>query len=133
MADPARILLVGHCRPDACALRSALSSLAPGARVEFVNDAATLAREATAADLLLINRVLDGEFDSDGGIELLRALDAAGDGPVLMLVSDRPEAQAEAQDAGAAPGFGKREMWAEETRRRIAGALAGKNRGAAGR
>ena len=37
MADaPIRILLVGHCGPDAYALRSAIGGMVPGASVEFV-------------------------------------------------------------------------------------------------
>jgi hypothetical protein len=40
-----------------------------------------------------------------------------------MLVSNLPEAQAAASDLGAAPGFGKRDLYADQTRQRLKAAL----------
>jgi len=117
------IALVGHCGPDAFALRSAAGSLVPGAEVSMVTDEAGLRAALESADLLLINRVLDGAFGTDSGVELIRILAASEVGPALMLVSNYAEALAEAEAAGAMPGFGKREMYAEETGRKLRDAL----------
>ena len=114
------ILLVGHCGPDTFALRSAMGRFG---RVEMVNDAETLSGRLADASLLLVNRVLDGRFATESGIELIREL--SGDGsPALMLVSNYPEAQAEAEAAGAVPGFGKAELYDEQTAERVQAALA---------
>ncbi|MEX2219906.1 MAG: hypothetical protein WD749_14235 [Phycisphaerales bacterium] len=121
----ARIALVGHCGPDSYALRSAISGFVPGAEVVFAHDDDALAAEVARADLLLINRTLDGSFSDAGGIELVRRLHAAGvrARPPLMLVSNFADAQREAEAAGALPGFGKKEMYSQTTRARVRGAL----------
>ncbi len=127
------ILLVGHCFPDAALLRSALRSAAPDAEFRSINDRATLDTHLPDADLALVNRALDGDFGVPDGIALIRALTdrarghapgALSSGPAFMLVSNYPEAQAEAQAAGALPGVGKTQLHAPETRHRIADALA---------
>lgn len=117
-----RVVLVGHCGPDSFALRSAIRSALPGAQVEFANDTETLEAELDRADLLLINRVLDGRFADRAGVELIQSL-SSRQRPVTMLISNFPDAQQAAEAAGAAPGFGKAEMYAEETRRRLREAL----------
>lgn len=124
---PIQIVLVGHCGPDSYALRSAVGSMVPGAAVEFAADQAALQRSLPTARLLLINRTLDGEYDLQTGVELIRQLKDAPQPPraALMLVSNFPEAQAEALAAGAVPGFGKRDMYSPETKRRILDAIAG--------
>jgi CheY-like chemotaxis protein len=60
--------------------------------------------------LVLVNRVSDR--DREPGVELIRALRADPDLARLpvMLVSNFAQAQAEAQAAGALPGFGKAEL-----------------------
>jgi hypothetical protein len=119
-----RVVLVGHCGPDSYALRSAVARFVPGAEVVFAHHARALDEELSRADLLLINRTLDGDYDDAGGIELIHRLRARGAAkPRLMLVSNYSEAQAQAEMAGAAPGFGKREMNAESTRERLRAAL----------
>jgi hypothetical protein len=64
------------------------------------------------ADLLLVNRALDGDFAEPDGIALIRRLAASREGPApaLMLISNYPEAQAQAVAAGAVAGFGKKEL-----------------------
>jgi CheY-like chemotaxis protein len=101
--------------------------MVPGAAVEFAADQAALLRSLPTARLLLINRTLDGEYDLQTGVELIRQLKDAPQPPraALMLVSNFPEAQAEALAAGAVPGFGKRDMYSPETKRRILDAIAG--------
>ncbi len=127
-----RILLVGHCRPDAVMLRAALRPAAPDAEFESVNDRAALEAGLGGADLLLINRALDGDFGITDGVELIRSLTnrarqqasrAPEFRPALMLVSTYPEAQAQAVTAGAVPGFGKPDAYNPATRGLIAEAL----------
>jgi two-component system, chemotaxis family, chemotaxis protein CheY len=118
-----RILLVGHCGPDSYALRSAVESMVPGAIVEFAPDGDSLRRGLATASLLLINRVLDGDYSSATGLELILDLHRSAPGVPTMLVSNFAEAQEQAIAAGARPGFGKREMYAEETRAKIRDAI----------
>ncbi|MEM1329976.1 MAG: response regulator [Planctomycetota bacterium] len=111
MSDSHLVLLVGHCGPDSALLRSAASRAIPGATVEMVNSDEDLGARLSAASLLLVNRVLDGAFPSESGIELIRVLAASeGDTPPLMLISNYAEALEEAEAAGAVPGFGKAQV-----------------------
>lgn len=120
----ARIVLVGHCGPDSYTLRSAVQRMVPGSVVEFANDEESLRAEIARADLLLVNRVLEGDYTLGMGVELVREVRSGGAArSAVMLVSNFADAQAEAEAAGAAPGFGKRDMSSEETRRRILAAL----------
>lgn len=123
MAKPV-IVLVGHCGPDAWALKSAVSRAVAGASVVFANDAEALAKHLPGADLLLVNRVLDGEFDVQSGIDLIRALSQSPGSPRCMLISNFAEAQAGAQEAGALPGFGKTEMNSDLAAERLRVAVA---------
>ena len=120
---PARILLVGHCIPDAYAIRSAVTSMIRGSTVEFARDQAETLEKLPDSDLLLINRPLDGEFDADDGVALIRTLAPAAK-PRLMLISNHADAQSAAQAAGALPGFGKHDLYSDETKRRLQAALA---------
>lgn len=106
-----RIALIGHCGPDSSYLRMAVSRAVKGAQVVAADDSAELDRLVReGVDLLLFNRVLDYGFDDTEGVAVIRKLRAAHPGLKMMLVSNYPEAQAEALAAGALPGFGKREM-----------------------
>lgn len=117
---PVRVALVGHCGPDQWALRSAVNSALPGAVFVTINDEKTLSTSLGAIDIALINRVLDGRFESDSGIGLIgRVSAAAAPRPVLLLISNFPEAQREAQAAGAAPGFGKSDANSQTARQRL--------------
>jgi hypothetical protein len=110
------IVLVGHCGPDASMLRTAVTRAIPGAAIILANDSTSLAPWLTSAHLLLVNRVLDGEFDNTtSGIELIRRIGRQPEAPPVMLISNLPEAQAEAVDAGARPGFGKQSLYADST------------------
>jgi hypothetical protein len=119
-----RIALVGHCVPDSYALRSAIRRFIPEAEVVFARNDAALDAEVPRADLLLVNRILDGDFRDPAGIALIQRLHEAVPGrPRLMLVSNHADAQSRAEAAGAAPGFGKSSMHAEGTRERLRRAL----------
>ncbi len=123
-AGGVRVALVGHCVPDAAAIRAMLGRALPGAEVVMVNDEAGL-RAARGSGLLLVNRVLDGSFGGiASGIELIRVLSSeVSSGVRTMLVSNYAEAQAEAEAAGAVPGFGKTDLNEPETLERIRAAV----------
>ena len=67
-----------------------------------------LRRESFA--LVLVNRVLDA--DGSSGLDLIRQIkaDERLRAMPVMLVSNHEDAQAEAVEAGAAPGFGKAQL-----------------------
>jgi len=106
-----KVLLVGHCGPDSSYLRMVVRQADPSAKVLMADDA----RELRAAldggvDLILFNRELGYGFDESQGVELIKWLKPNYPTIPLMLVSNYPEAQADAVAAGALPGFGKREI-----------------------
>lgn len=119
------ILLVGHCGPDSYALRSAVSRAAPGAQVVFINEQQELQEQLPRAELLLVNRMLDGGFDTNSGLDLIKSLAQNGQqaNPPCMLISNFADAQAAAIEAGARPGFGKSQMNSEDAAARIREAL----------
>lgn len=117
MSDAPRILLVGHCVPDAYAMRGALQRAAPDAEFVFVNDDSSLGAHPDAA-AMLVNRVLDGRFAARTGLELIRSLPPERRRGAL-LISNMADAQAEAEAAGAAPGFGKSELYSDRARTAI--------------
>lgn len=106
-----RIALIGHCGPDSSYLRLAVSRAARDVQVVAADDAAELEQIVReGVDLLLFNRVLDYGFEESEGVAVIRKLRQSHPTLRMMLVSNYPEAQAEAVAAGALPGFGKREM-----------------------
>lgn len=119
-----RVLSVGQCGFDHGRIsRQLRQSL--GADVE---DGGT-ARDALAAlhrerfDLVLVNRVSDA--DGAPGVDLIRSLksDPALAKVPVMLVSNYPDAQAEAVGLGALLGFGKAELDRPETLDKLRAAL----------
>lgn len=120
-----KIVLVGHCGPDASMLRSAVRGAVGDVLFESANDDASLSRAVEGADLALVNRVLEGSFSAADGIELIGQLAArrTGGTPSLMLVSNFEDAQARAVQAGAAPGFGKLAMYNDAAKERLRRAL----------
>jgi two-component system, chemotaxis family, chemotaxis protein CheY len=117
------ILLVGHCGPDSWALKTAISRIVPGSSVELVNDERSLQASLPQADLLLVNRILDGDFGMGQGATLISRLLQTGILARFMLISNYPEAQQEAVAAGAMPGFGKSEMYSAKATELIRAAL----------
>ena len=100
-----KVLLVGHCGFDGSSLRRAVSKALPDVKLDAVNDQRKLTQQADSSTLLLVNRVLDGRFESESGVDLIGELAAGDDPPKMMLVSNYADAQAEAEGAGALPGF----------------------------
>lgn len=70
-------------------------------------------------DLVLVNRVSDR--DGSEGVDLIRTLksDPALAAVPVMLVSNYPDAQQEAEALGALPGFGKAEIASAKATERL--------------
>ncbi|MSR30707.1 MAG: hypothetical protein EXR99_04300 [Gemmataceae bacterium] len=75
-------------------------------------------------DLVLVNRILDR--DQSSGLDFIKVflLKRLGKTPV-MLISNLPEAQAQAMGLGAVPGFGKAELESPAAIRLAGNILAG--------
>ena len=106
-----RVALVGHCGPDAHALTSAIKGVLAGATIDRLDRRDAFDERKGSYDLLVVNRVLDGDYGDASGIGLIRGL-GEGD-PPAMLISNYPESIKESVAAGAARGFGKAEMRSE--------------------
>lgn len=121
---PKRVLDVGNCGPDHAALRRLIEGGfgAELLQADAFDDAAALVRQ-TPCDLILVNRKLD--IDYSDGLEVIRRLKADPElaAVPVMLVSNYPEAQAEAVAAGAVEGFGKLALQAPATHERLVAVL----------
>jgi len=110
------VLDVGNCTPDHVMIRRMLTDHfdVNVDRVMFVSEALERMKQQAYA-LILVNRLIFE--DGSDGLELLRQ--SRRDLPTLntpiMLVSNYPEAQARAIEAGAAPGFGKATIGSRQT------------------
>src|SRR5437762_218727 len=96
-------------------LKSAVTRAVKGATIAVVNDPAALHEFQTPDALWLVNRVVDGSFESESGIELIQNAAQAKDPPAMMLVSNHEDAQTQAMAAGALQGFGKAQLHAPAT------------------
>jgi two-component system, chemotaxis family, chemotaxis protein CheY len=112
-----RVLSVGQCGFDHGKIARGLGA---GFGAEVV--AADTFPEAVSAlrggrfDLVLVNRVTDD--DGTDGLDLIRTLkaDPTLAGMAVMLVSNRSDAQQEAEALGALPGFGKADLGTSKAR-----------------
>ena len=74
-ADTANpVILAGHCGPDSWMLKSMLGRAAPGREIEMINTLEELEAALDRAALVLVNRVLDGRFASESGLELIATI-----------------------------------------------------------
>src|SRR5580692_4388719 len=98
-----KILMVGHCGPDSSYLRMAVKKAIGDVETLTAEDSQELnaALATNQIDLILFNRQLDYGFDSDQGVDVIRALRSSHPDAKMMLISNYPEAQHEAQAAGA--------------------------------
>ena len=117
---PKQVLDVGNCGYDHSSLKSLIERNfdAKVLQAHGPNDALKMLREQTFA-LVIINRKLDR--DHSDGMDILQDIksdEQLQDTPV-MLLSNYEDAQAAAIDAGAAPGFGKKELGKEETIKKL--------------
>ncbi len=123
-----KVLSLGQCAADNAAI-SALLQRQFGAAVDEVDtfEDAEARLRAGAYDLVLVNRVLDRGGDS--GLDFIAHIREQPDlrRPPVMLVSNYPEAQAQAVAAGALPGFGKSALGATATLARLRKVLATDN------
>ena len=111
MPPTPRIALIGHCGPDSSFLRLAIKKAIPTATIIGADDQATLDKTlAEGADLLLVNRLLEAGYTHTEGIPLIQQLRTTHPHLRTMLVSNYEDAQAAAGQAGALPGFGKRDI-----------------------
>lgn len=124
------IVLVGHCGPDTFALTRFVRDAAPDARIECAASDRELEKRLDEAQLLLINRELNGHFRKALGVELIRELRLRGASPQMMLVSNFADAQSSAIEAGALPGFGKRELHDPGASERLRNAIQANGDGA---
>ncbi len=123
---PKRVILVGHCGPDSTYLRIAVTAAAKEVSVVSADDDATLKRLiAGGADLLLVNRQLDYGFTAYEGVKLIEDLRLKNPDLRMMLISNFPEAQQAAIQAGALPGFGKSDIGRPRAKEILRTALAG--------
>ena len=100
------VLSVGHCTGDDVRLGRLLAVEADAHldRADTAEQAKALAAQKRY-DLILVNRIV--EHDGSSGVELIAELRRMENAGPMMLVSDYPDAQAEATAAGALQGFGK--------------------------
>jgi two-component system chemotaxis response regulator CheY len=116
-----RVLSVGQCGADHGSISWTLQR-AFGAEVVPAATAASARALLVRGgfDLVLVNRVFDA--DGDGGLAFVRDLKADPTLTALpvMLVSNYSDAQDEAVQAGALPGFGKAALGAPEMLGRVA-------------
>ena len=118
------VVLVGHCGPDMHLLKSVVGRALPGVKISVANDAGSLEPHLSAGALLLVNRVLAGDFGTDSGVELIGQIHARKTPATAMLISNHDDAQAEAIGFGALPGFGKSQLYSDQTLRRLREATA---------
>lgn len=113
-----KVLIAGHCSYDSANLSHLLAQVAEVETVIARSPSETLAALShTPIQLVLLNRVYEDGRES--GLELIPQIKQLSPTTEIMLISNFPEAQAEAIAAGALPGFGKRAFAAAETRERL--------------
>lgn len=119
-----RVLDVGQCNFDHRRIAGVFSGRL-GAEVDRAHglDDARILMEKSRYDLVLVNRLLD--VDQTPGLDVIRSLKGDADlaDVPVMLVSNFPDAQQAAVDAGAAPGFGKADLDRDEIVERLAALL----------
>src|SRR4051812_4657817 len=105
-----RILLVGHCGVDGPRMQREIASQFNSVEADRINSMDDLeAAVAEGADLLLVNREPLG-FAPLMGVDLIRQLHEEYPDQKAILVSDHEDAQEEATQVGALPGFGKADI-----------------------
>ena len=124
MANINKIILVGHCGFDGGNIARVAQQAAPQAEVSSADSAQDL-EGVGPESLLLVNRVLDGGYGTSSGVELIQKLSTRDNPPATMLVSNFPDAQADAEKAGALPGYGKNDLATDAATSKIKAALNG--------
>jgi len=120
-----RVLDVGNCVPDHSAIRTMLEKTFAADVLQTHGPADTLALlRKELVDLVLVNRKLDQDYSD--GLDIVNTIKADPQLARLpcMIVSNYPDQQQIAVAAGAEYGFGKKELYADTTRERLAKFLA---------
>ncbi|WP_254509603.1 response regulator [Anatilimnocola floriformis] len=75
-------------------------------------------------DLVLVNRQLDQDYSS--GLDIIQTIkaDPQLSSIPVMMVTNYAEHQAQAVASGALPGFGKRELYTDQTQQRLGAVLS---------
>ncbi|MCP4174647.1 MAG: response regulator transcription factor [Fuerstiella sp.] len=118
------VLSIGQCRPDNAAITHFLTSNFDVKVLETdLADDSLAALQSSSVDLILINRKLDADYSD--GMEIMKLIksDPQTEQIPVMLVSNFPESQEQAVEAGATYGFGKAELSSPETVGRVRNAL----------
>lgn len=115
MPGTTTFVLVGHCGADSYSLSHAVSRAVPGSKVIAADDVPSLDAALASPAVLLVNRVLDGSFATDSGVDLIASLASRHPKPTMLLISNYADAQAAAVAAGACPGFGKSQLGSPAT------------------
>jgi len=120
-----RVLDVGNCVPDHSAIRTMLEKKFQADVVQA--DGPTDALEALhnePFDLVLVNRKLDQDYSD--GLDIIKQIkaDAILSAVPCMLITNYTDQQQAAVASGAEYGFGKKELYADETQSRLAKFLA---------
>ena len=115
-----RVLDVGNCGPDFATITRFLTSQfdCDVDQAHGADDTLAAMRQSDYA-LVLVNRKLDRDYTD--GIEIIRQVksdDQLREVP-MMLVTNYPEHQSEAETAGALCGFGKLELNDPETLKKL--------------
>lgn len=111
MMNKPLVLDVGQCDMDHHAIRALLEQLGVEVCRGRSQGEARALITANAFDLVLLNRIFDETGEE--GIAFIKEVRAAG--MPVMLVSNYPDAQAEAVRLGALKGFGKARLREPET------------------
>jgi two-component system, chemotaxis family, chemotaxis protein CheY len=119
-----KVLLVGHCGPDATYIRMAVKSAGENVSLTSAEENAVLEQALKqGVDLILFNRELGYGFEPDTGVEMIRVLKPRYPQVRMMLISNHADAQGEAVAVGALPGFGKREIGSARVRQLLRDAM----------
>ena len=114
------VLDIGNCGPDHYAIKQMLVDHfdVQVVRADQWNDAARLLA-SEQVDLILINRKLD--IDYSDGMDVLKSLKSSESFQHIpvMLITNYPEHQQTAVEAGGVYGFGKLELNSPETHVRL--------------
>jgi hypothetical protein len=122
---PTKVILVGHCGVDAPRLEKAVWQSLGKVDVIPVNSEGMLEEVLDdGADLLLFNRELPYGFEESEGLDLMEHVRRRHPELKVMLVSDSADAQDEAEEMGALPGFGKSQLGSDAVSRCLRRAMA---------
>jgi CheY-like chemotaxis protein len=116
-----RVLDVGNCGIDHAAIRGMLEKTFSVDVVQADGPGDTLMLlKQQPFDLVLVNRKLDQDYSD--GLDIIKTIkgDSRLSAIPCMLVTNYPEQQQVAVQAGAEYGFGKKELYAEATQQRLA-------------